>query len=473
MTGLSLRARLIAGMVVIVLTFGVVAVVVTTTVRSHLVAQVDSRLVTAGGLRGVPGGGFPDRPPPGAPERLSDVFEGVLHPDGRLETVFAPNFGDELAVPELDVEEVLAAAEAGLPFTAGAAGGGGSSYRVQARQVDDDTYWITALSLDTVDATIGRLVRVEVAAAIVVIAVLGAITWWVVRLGIRPIKQMTRTAEQIAAGDRSQRVPELPTSTEAGQLGGALNHMLERLDAAFAEREQSQQRLQRFVADASHELRTPVTTIRGYAELYRVGGLADRGELDEAMRRTEQEAVRMARLVDDLLALAKLDEGRPLELGPVDLAELAADAARDAAAVDPDRTVVVHADDPVVVVGDEDRLRQVIANIVGNALVHTPSSASVELAAIVDGGTARLTITDQGQGMEPEVAARVTERFYRADPARSRDRGGSGLGLSIVEATMTAHGGAIAVGSEPGRGTSVTIVLPMLSGNSQAAPGTP
>jgi len=211
---------------------------------------------------------------------------------------------------------------------------------------------IVAQPLTDVDDTVNRLILLEVLATSGVMVVLGAVTWWVVRLGIRPIKRMTETAVAIAEGDRTQRVPEMSIATEAGQLGGALNHMLERLDDAFAQQTASEDRLRRFVADASHELRTPVTTIRGYAELYRVGGLSDGAALDEAMRRTEQEAVRMARLVEDLLNLAKLDQGRPLDRHDVDLAALVSDAARDASAVDPGRPITTTLAAPVVVQGD-------------------------------------------------------------------------------------------------------------------------
>ena len=272
---------------------------------------------------------------------------------------------------------------------------------------------------------------------------------------------MTATAVRIADGDRTQRVPELSAATEAGELGGALNHMLGRLDDAFAQQAASEDRLRRFVADASHELRTPVTTIRGYAELYRVGGLADGDSLDEAMRRTEQEAIRMARLVEDLLNLAKLDEGRPLERRDVDLAALVNDAARDAAAVDPGRVITADAAAPVVVPGDEDRLRQVIANVVGNAIVHTPPGTPIELRVGADDGSACIAVTDHGPGMSPDVAAKVTQRFYRADPARARNRGGSGLGMSIADAAVSAHGGSISVDSVVGQGTTVTVTLPL------------
>ena len=317
------------------------------------------------------------------------------------------------------------------------------------------------MPLTDVDDTMSRLITVEVIATLLIAAVLAAVTWWVIRLGIRPIKQMTHTATEIAAGDMSQRVPDMAPSTEAGELGMALNHMLASLEQAFAARAASQDRLRRFVADASHELRTPVATIRGYAELYRIGGLDEPAELDEAMRRTEQEAIRMARLVDDLLTLAKFDEGRPLERRPVDLSALAADAARDAHAIDPDRPISTALTGPVVVSGDEDRPRQVIANIVGNALVHTPRDVAVEIGVATMDGEARLTVTDHGPGMSADVAAQVTERFYRADPARARVRGGSGLGMAIADSAVASHGGAIHVDSAVGGGTTVTVTLPV------------
>ena len=356
---LSLRARVLAGMALVVIALVVVGVIVTTATRVHLIDQVDNRLAATEGRGDHPGSydttGEPAdaEPDSGYGDRLSEIYEGVLHPDGRLVTIYAPNYGgDDVAVPDVDVEQVADAAESKQHFTTGAVDDDGTRYRVCAFVGPNGTYRIVAQPLDDVDDTIARLITIEIVAGAFVLAVLAVVTWWVLRLGIKPIKQMTRTAEQIASGDMSHRVPEAPASTEAGQLGAALNEMLGRLDVAFTEREESQDRLQRFVADASHELRTPVTTIRGYAELYRVGGLAERADLDEAMRRTEQEAVRMARLVDDLLSLAKLDQGRVLELGPVDLSRLVADAARDAAAVAPGRVINTALNGPGVVSGE-------------------------------------------------------------------------------------------------------------------------
>jgi two-component system OmpR family sensor kinase len=237
--------------------------------------------------------------------------------------------------------------------------------------------------------------------------------------------------------------------------------MMGHIEGAFAERTRSEERLRQFVGDASHELRTPITTIRGYAELYRDGGLTREADLAEAMRRTEQEAIRMGTLVDDLLHLARLDQGRPLERGPVDVGVLVRDAVADARAVDPLRPMVVTSDDELVVTGDEGRLHQVLGNLVTNALVHTEPGTAVAVDARRDGADAVVRVTDSGDGMPPEVAARVFERFYRADASRARHRGGSGLGLAIVEATVVAHGGTVAVDSSVGRGTTFTVRLPI------------
>jgi two-component system OmpR family sensor kinase len=324
-----------------------------------------------------------------------------------------------------------------------------------------DTVVLLAMPLDDVDDAVNRLVRVEIAVTAAILAVLGLVAWWVIHLGIRPIKQMTATATAIAGGELSHRVAEGDPHTEAGELGVALNNMLGRIEQAFDERTETENRLRRFVADASHELRTPVTTIRGYAELFRDGGLTDEVELGEAMRRTEQEAVRMGSLVDDLLLLARLDQGRPLEREPVDLRSIVADAARDAAAVDPHRPIATAVDGPAVVLGDEGRVRQVVANLVSNALVHTPAGTPVELRLRHEDGHAVLEVSDRGPGMSPESAARAFERFYRADPSRSRHRGGSGLGLAIVQATIEAHGGSVSLRSGPGQGTTVTVQLPL------------
>jgi signal transduction histidine kinase len=290
-------------------------------------------------------------------------------------------------------------------------------------------------------------------AAIALIAAL--IAAGLTRRGLRPLRRLAAGAEEIErTADPARRLPAAgAASDEIAQLTGVLNRML-----ASLERSRANER--RFLADASHELRTPVTTIRGYAELYRLGGLAQRQELDQAMRRTEQEAVRMASLVDDLLLLARLDEGRPLARESVDLGVLGVEAAADARAVAPDRTITAEVAEGVTVEGDEHRLRQVVGNLVGNALVHTPAGTPVSVRVHNGGGSAVVEVHDDGPGMAPEVAAQAFERFSRADASRSRHAGGSGLGLAIVRAIVLSHGGDVALDTGPGEGTTVRVELP-------------
>ena len=468
---MSLRARLLLGMAVIAVVLGAAAVLIARTTEHHLTAQVDEQLrdlppdlADAYG-RGGPG-------PGGPPRRFSAVYVGTIDRTGNLSTVSSPDLRDETApTPTID-DDAVDRLRDGKTVTVGSEGSD-TRYRMQARREGRlGAMVVAALPLDDVDDAVRRLIAVELAAVLAVLAVLGLVTWWVVRLGIRPVRRMTETAGAIAGGDLSQRVPEAAAGTEAGDLGLALNSMLGRIEEAFDQRTASEDRLRRFVADASHELRTPVTTIRGYAELYRTGALRADGELDEAMRRTEQEAIRMGSLVDDLLHLARLDQGRPLERGPVDLAALAGDAVRDARAVAPERTITVAAPTSLVVVGDDARLRQVIANLVTNAVVHAPGAA-IEVRLHEAVGRAHLAVADDGPGMAPGDAARAFERFYRADASRHRHSGGSGLGLAIVEATVRAHGGAVSVHSTPGEGTTVEVELPLTAADAITPSGGP
>jgi two-component system OmpR family sensor kinase len=451
---MSLRARLLIGMALVALVLAVSGVAVTRIIEAHLIDQVDAD------LEGVRVHG--DRLAVGSRAVFSELWIGQVDEDGTLVARTPPNlFGDVPPPPEIDGDEAVAAARRGRAFTVGSTESD-LRYRALAQRFPGPGggVLVWALPLDDVDGTVGRLIAVELAATLTILGVLTLVTWWVIRLGVKPLKRMTATATAIAAGDMSQRVPEEEPGTEAGDLGAALNQMMGHIEAAFDQRTQSENRLRQFIADASHELRTPVTTVRGYAELYQAGGLGDADELDEAMRRTGQEAVRMGTLIDDLLLLARLDQGRPLERRPVELTALADDAVRDARAVEPDRPITATTNGPVTVVGDDARLRQVIANLVGNALVHTPAGTPVDIRVSRTGDRAVVEVVDRGPGMAPEVAARAFERFYRADPSRSRHRGGSGLGLAIVQATVSAHGGEVSLDSAPGQGTTVRVDLP-------------
>jgi two-component system OmpR family sensor kinase len=287
---------------------------------------------------------------------------------------------------------------------------------------------------------------------------------WVVRRGLRPLDDVVDAAGAVADGDLSHRVPVANERTEVGRLGTAFNAMVDRIEVSFAERDASEQQLRRFVADASHELRTPLTSIRGYAELLRFGADDDPQQLALAMRRIEDEAARMGVLVDDLLLLARLDQGRPLERGPVDLVRLTGDAVADARAVEPERPISFDANgDAVMVAGDASRLHQVVANLLANARVHTPPTAAVTVSIGVQNGLAVLEVADRGPGMSESEAAQVFERFYRADESRSRANGGAGLGLAIVTAVVAAHGGTVEVRTRPAEGARFIVRLPGLS----------
>jgi two-component system OmpR family sensor kinase len=347
-------------------------------------------------------------------------------------------------------------------FTAEPQGGRGMPYRVQAGPVaGGDLAVAVAVPLAGVFETLGRLLLVEALVGAVVLAALALLALRLVRVGLRPLDGIAATAGAIAAGDLSRRVRPAEPTTEVGRLGLALNAMLGQIEAAFAERRASEARLRRFVADASHELRTPLTSIRGYAELFRRGAASRPEDLATTMRRIEEEAERMGVLVDELLLLARLDQGRPLEREPVDLAEVAAEAVEQARVIDPGRPLELDAPGPVVVLGDRQRLSQVAANLLANVRMHTAAGTAARVAVAAAGGRALLEVADRGDGMAPEQAARVFERFYRTDPGRSRGKGGAGLGLSIVAAIAQAHGGRATVTSAPGEGTSFRVELPL------------
>jgi two-component system OmpR family sensor kinase len=491
----TLRARVVVGMAVIALVLAGSSYVITRSIQARLMDAVDDQLDEAlgqaltnadqpyydavceaavandvvvasdpGAVNDLEGATGPDRPTP--------LFVALLTAHGETCIALTPNVSAtaEAQPPSIQVDAAKDAAHTGQPFTVPAQESD-LRYRVRA-DVSDRTHKtvVVALPLDGVDASVDRLVGVEVAATVAVLGVLGLVAWWVIHLGVRPVKQMTATATAIAAGDLSPRVPALDPETEAGQLGLALNQMLSRIERAFDQRTRSEEQLRQFLADASHELRTPVTTIRGYAELYQAGGLGPEAELDEAMRRTGQEAVRMGRLIDDMLLLARLDQGRPLRTDPVDVAPLVVDAARDARAVDPDRTITGAADGPLMVRGDSDRLRQVIANLVGNALGHTPPGTPVEIGAEATDGQVVISVTDHGPGMSDEALAHAFERFYRADRSRSRHHGGSGLGLAIVHAIVTTHGGTVELTSTEGSGATARVSLPLLGSDAPPPP---
>jgi len=487
----SLRTRLVAGFLLVALTLIGADAVVAVLVRRSLVQTLDRRLETQRLPRTATDANPLNPPPgftqqPGRPANVSDFYLVFVGADGTIDNR-TPSIGRSERPPQLPTNLRQIATPVGRtpqPFTVDEQGGG-AGYRAVAVQRGGGVLLI-AVSLHDTLQTFHAVVIVEVLATVAVLLALAVVAWWVLHLGVRPLDQMARTADAIAAGDLSQRVERAEPTTEAGRLGLALNTMLNEIELAFDQRSESEDRLRRFVADASHELRTPLTSIRGYAELYRQGGLVTDTALADAMRRMEQEAARMGVLVDDLLLLARLDQGRPLETGPVDLAALTRDAVADAQAVEPDRPISLEGPEHVVVEADEHRLRQVVANLLANARVHTPPGTPVRVRiGVAEAGghdpgvglavpgagravVAVLDVEDDGPGFGPEPE-RVFERFYRTDPARARASGGSGLGLSIVAAVVEAHGGSVRAGATSTGGALVHVELP-LSPGAPAAP---
>lgn len=322
-----------------------------------------------------------------------------------------------------------------------------------------DNTMVIAAPLTEVTNSLHRLVLDEGGGAVVLLLLLSVGSWLILRRGLQPLEKMAATARSISAGDLSQRVSPSGGASEVGQLGLALNTMLHDIEGAFQEREATEQRLRQFLADASHELRTPLTSIQGFAELFRVSGENARVDLPTILRRIEQESARMKVLVEDLLLLARLDQTRAAERAPVDLAVLAADACSDAVATAPDRPVVLDAPEPVVVAGDQAHLRQAIANLVSNAVHHTPPGTPIDVSAGLVDGTAVVSVRDHGGGLDNEALAHAFDRFWRADIARVGR--GAGLGLALVASIANEHGGTATAVNAAGGGAVFTLRLPL------------
>jgi two-component system OmpR family sensor kinase len=436
--------------------------------RNYLVDRVDEQL--ADGVRS-------EVPNPGRPDVPSQFDWTILDADGTEQwTVPSTLTSSRPDIPGLSLEE---AEERGTePFTVDSAEGNGQwralavPYRMTSPTADTSGTVVVSTSLDEVDATVKRLVQIDVLVGLLVLAGLALVGVSVVRTALRPLGEIEVTAAAIGRGDLGRRVPDHHPGTEMGRLSRALNAMLEQVERAFraqarseARSRSSEQRMRRFVADASHELRTPLTSIRGFAELHRQGAVTEPDDVSDLLRRIEGEAERMGLLVDDLLLLARLDQQRPVEKAPVDVGELARQAVEAARAADPDRRITLDAPvSPLTVEGDAARLHQVLANLLDNARTYSPadSTVSVGVGDISQNGHpfVAVEVTDRGQGLTPDQAARVFERFYRTDAARSRAQGGTGLGLSIVAAITEAHGGTVEVDSSPGEGSTFRVLLP-------------
>jgi len=438
-------------------------VAVTSILRHSLINRVDQTLLEASrGWAQAPRRQSPppyDSPDPGRPP--SKFYVSGVGTDGKPFTAI----NDRNAEPALPPDNDVGPNPTTLPSV------NGSDIQWRAVSVRGPHGLTTvAIDLSDVQHTVSSLVWLQIGIGVAVLAVVGLAGFAVVYRSLRPLAEVEQTAAAIAAGQLDRRVPERDPRTEVGRLSAALNGMLAQIQQALASSESSaekargsEERMRRFITDASHELRTPLTTIRGFAELYRQGAARDVAML---LSRIESEASRMGLLVDDLLLLARLNVQRPLEHNRVDLLALASDAVHDGQAIDPNRSITLQVlDGPGTpeVVGDEPRIRQVLSNLVANALQHSPPSADVVVRVGTEGDDAVLEVADKGPGMNGQDASRVFERFYRTDSSRARASGGTGLGLSIVDSLVRAHGGVVDLKTAPGEGCCFRVTLPRVS----------
>jgi signal transduction histidine kinase len=464
--GVSLRARVMAtATLLVLLTSLVTAFLGTTLLRSYLLSRADSQLQDFATVATnivqrqqlQPGDSSSHQSLP------SQFLVEVVAKDGQVSMAGGPlgsADGPRLSAAQLS--------DVGTPFTTASAGASGDSWRVLVEHLSSGGHLVIASSLADLDSTVSRLEIADALAAAVAVVLLAGLGLPLVRASLAPLREIESTAAAIADGDLSRRIDHVAGHTEVGRLAEALDMMLASIEAAYRARAdgearalESQDRMRRFTADASHELRTPLTSIRGLAEYgLQQGREADRDELLRLIGLIAGESGRMGRLVDDLLLLARFDAGRALERRPVDLASIAAQAVQQARIVAAERPITLKAAEPVIVDADAERLRQIIDNLVSNAIQHTPAGTPVTVTVSSEPGSGRLTVADQGPGMTREQASHVFERFYRTDDARTRARGGAGLGLPIAASLAAAHGGDLTVDTQPGRGTAFHLRLP-------------
>ena len=462
---LSLRSRLVLGVVALA-TVGLVAADLATysSLRSFLIGRVDATLNQV--HPGVENAVFGERAVPGPDEAEvpSDCVELRLASGAVVGRGWhcIRSFPGARASSPPSVPGVVSLPRATAPgrdrvrFLTVDAADGSTDYRVRASvEARHPAYvLLIAAPLTAENNTLHRLLLIELLVTAAVLFAMTAISLWIVRIGLRPLRAIEATATAITAGDLSHRVEVANERTEVGRVGEALNAMLERIEA-------SDLRLRRFIADASHELRTPLAAVRAYAELFSRGAQSRPEDLARSMSGITREAERMSVLVEDLLLLARLDEGRPLEREPVRLDEIIGEAVDTARLVDPGRAIELKSE-PVAVLGDRVRLRQVIDNLLSNVSAHTPPSTAAHVVVGRENGRAVLEVKDDGPGLDSDSLERAFERFYRADVSRSRASGGVGLGLSIVAAVARAHGGTVSVRSDPNDGATFRVELPAI-----------
>ncbi|MFI6617786.1 sensor histidine kinase [Streptomyces sp. NPDC050528] len=501
----SLRSRVLL-LAVVLLTAGFTAFSLVTgnALRAYMVDRVDAQLRASAQVFAllpptVAKTGAAGKPPPGLSDFSTEVLgnpvityvdkDGVV--ESSIDSLAGPKRTGDAPGPDLPgLDASAVAARAGKPFTVSGTSGETRWRSIAVPRVpraalsggaagDAAGSVIVSASMSQVDGTVDRMWHIYETSGLGLLVVLGLAGWFAVRSGLRPLTRIEQTAAEIAAGDLSRRVPELAgPHTEMGRLATALNGMLARVETAFAARAESEARMTRFVADASHELRTPLAGIKGLTDLHRMGAVSDPEDIDATMARIARESDRLARLVEDMLLLARFDEhslgttgdsGPALELAPTDLRTLAADALHDVRALDASRPVTLTGPDgtgapaSAPALADEARLRQVVTNLVGNAVAHTPPGTAIRIGVGTVGEDAVLEVADEGPGLTPAQTAHIFERFYRADTSRTRATGGAGLGLAIVDSLVSAHAGRVEIDSTPGRGATFRVRLPLHS----------
>jgi two-component system OmpR family sensor kinase len=475
---MRLRRRLVTTMIVLVaLGLAAVNVITLTSLHSYLFGRTDAQLTAVSSLvssyvlhaekhgHPVTPGTIESRVSPDLYVEIIDASGTVLvsRPSGTAgQADPAPDLPAHLPVLPSHRHASARTDEVYRPdassINVGSDGGHGPQYRLQATSLPGETL-VVATSLTSVNATLDSLRTIELLVSLSLLAALAILMTLLIRLGLRPLEDMTQEADAIAAGDLTRRVQPIEGEGEIARMGRAFNGMLAQIETAFAQRARSEERLRSFLADASHELRTPLTSIRGYAELLRKDALTDGEARDRALSRIEKEAARVGTLVGDLSVLAREGQGPEPVYYRVDLAAVAAEAVADASTIDADRRIELTADGEVPVAGDDARLEQLVHNLLGNALSHTPAGTPVEVGVTVRGDKAVLRVHDQGPGLTSEQASRVFDRFYRGD-ADSRD-GGSGLGLFIVASLARTFGGQATVESAEGQGATFEVTLPV------------
>ena len=479
LSGASLRNRLLVGVLVLsAFGFAISDFVAQNAMQKFLVNQVDNQLVSVadGALMRVDRAGIQDDhdgDTSGSAVNGSKVKASPLRsvPSSVSITLLDP-FGNYVGGVggDLNAQKITEYLVGTLPASAAKYGNKpftlqvpGSDFRVLARVLPSALGSIfVAQSMTGVDQTAKRLRFIFIFIGLIALLFIAIASRIVIKVGLRPLAAVEQTAEKIAAGDLSARLPDAKPDTEVGRLVTSLNTMLSRIEESFAARTESENKLRRFVADASHELRTPLTAIRGFAELHRQGAVKGEAATSELVGRIENESVRMGALVEDLLTLARIDQAREISNVPVDLAHLVSEAVESARAAGPDHPITIDLPDEAFVLGDAHKIHQVVSNLLANARIHTPAGTPIAVSIETNDEGTTISIADSGPGLSEADQARIFERFYRADPSRNRAKEeGSGLGLSIVDAVMQAHGGRVGVTSVLGEGATFTVFFPL------------